>query len=99
MIPEDPSPMSRGGAFGELVGRLPIWLAEGGPDDDVVLSSRVRLARNVAGHRFTPKASADERRDVLCQIREGLTKAELVAHPEGTSSTYWFDINELDTFQ
>jgi protein arginine kinase len=37
------------------------WLEEGGRDSDVVVSSRVRLARNVAGYPFVWTASAVDR--------------------------------------
>ncbi len=57
------------------------WL-RGGPEGDVVVSSRVRLARNIAGYRFLPKASAQEiarieellrNRILSCNIRPELT--------------------------
>ncbi len=40
-----------------------------GPDGDVVVSSRVRLARNLAGHLFTHQASHAERRGILDACR------------------------------
>ena len=35
------------------------WLAAAAPDSDVVISSRVRLARNVEGYTFVPRLDAD----------------------------------------
>lgn len=32
------------------------WLADGGPSDGVILSTRMRLARNLEGHPFPPRA-------------------------------------------
>jgi|WetSurMetagenome_2_1015567.scaffolds.fasta_scaffold00027_39 protein arginine kinase len=40
---------------------LPSWLAEAGPESDVVISTRARLARNLAHHRFPRRASSFER--------------------------------------
>jgi protein arginine kinase len=57
------------------------WL-RGGPEDDVVVSSRVRLARNVSGRPFLAKASREEIADIeemlrttilSCGLRPGLT--------------------------
>ena len=36
------------------------WLRGSGPDSDVVISSRVRLARNLAAYPFLSTASATE---------------------------------------
>ena len=36
------------------------WMNEEGPDDDIVLSSRVRLARNLDKYRFPTVASSEE---------------------------------------
>jgi protein arginine kinase len=44
---------------------LPPWLSGNGPDSDVVLSTRVRLARNLAHHQFPWRASLFERTQVF----------------------------------
>ena len=49
---------------------LASWLAGSGPDSDIVLSSRVRLARNLSGVSFPNKASADEANSVVEQARK-----------------------------
>ena len=36
------------------------WSGETGPNGDVVLSSRVRLARNLTGFPFVNRASTDQ---------------------------------------
>ena len=59
MSAQDPSGQPPQGAV------LPGWLAAEGPDADVVVSSRVRLARNLADHLFAPKATRDDRVGVL----------------------------------
>jgi len=46
------------------------WLDASGEHADVVLSTRIRLARNVEGYAFTPRARDAERLRVLSQIRD-----------------------------
>jgi protein arginine kinase len=48
------------------------WLDASGAHSDVVLSARVRLARNVDGYAFTGRARDGERLRVLAQVRDGL---------------------------
>src|SRR4051794_18969055 len=48
------------------------WLDAAGAHSDVVLSTRVRLARNVEGYAFTGRARDGERLRVLVQLREAL---------------------------
>ncbi len=49
------------------------WLATGGPMGEVVISSRIRLARNVANHRFLSRASADERAEIERALFEAIS--------------------------
>src|SRR3954464_12551083 len=48
------------------------WLDAAGSHSDVVLSTRVRLARNVDGYAFTGRAPDGERLRVPVQLREAL---------------------------
>ncbi len=41
------------------------WLKADGPHADIVLSTRIRLARNLQSFRFGTRAEADDRREVL----------------------------------
>lgn len=47
---------------------FPAWLRQEGPDMDVVVSTRCRIARNLEGHQFPHRAKDAELRqvDVLC---------------------------------
>jgi protein arginine kinase len=58
---------SRGGA----------WLRGGGPQGDVVISSRVRLARNLAGFPFLTRASDDQKQEIVERIRAPLGGVDL----------------------
>jgi len=52
------------------------WMEGGGPDSDVVVSSRVRAARNIEGHPFSCLASEQENSEALEKIRAGTIKKE-----------------------
>jgi len=54
------------------------WLRGEGELSDVLLSSRVRLARNLAGRLFATKATRRDRQATLDISREWLMRAELV---------------------
>ena len=53
------------------------WLRTDGKDSDVVLSSRVRLARNLAGQPFVHKSSEADLRHVLTVCRGAIEEASL----------------------
>ena len=57
----------------------PAWLALDAPDGDIVVSSRVRYARNVCGYRFPHWASPDDLRAVQNLVRSGLSGLKLEA--------------------
>lgn len=46
------------------------WLDASGPNADVVISTRMRLARNIAGYAFTARAREGERLRLLAQVRD-----------------------------
>ena len=64
------------------------WLRADGPQGDVVLSSRVRLARNLAGQRFVHKASESDLRLVLDVCRGAIERAGL------GEQAVWVDLHE-----
>jgi len=51
------------------------WLQPGGPQSDIVLSTRVRLARNVAGRPFCSRLRPDERQDLEAHLKAAILKA------------------------
>jgi protein arginine kinase len=53
-----------------LTHKMPAWLSCGGPDNDVAISTRVRLARNLAHHRFPLRASLFERTQVFEEVTD-----------------------------
>ncbi len=55
------------------------WITASGAHADIVLSSRVRLARNVAGFAFSPRARDGERLLVLQHVREAAVHVDLLS--------------------
>jgi len=55
------------------------WLDASGEHAGVVLSTRIRLARNLQGHAFGPRARVNDREAVLEQTRRAVAKVELLA--------------------
>ena len=47
---------------------LPSWFSHTGPHADLVISTRVRLARNLANHRFPYHAGRSERKQVFDEV-------------------------------
>ena len=47
------------------------WLDASGPSSHLVLSTRIRLARNLAGRVFQGRNSESEREDILETVRGG----------------------------
>ena len=48
------------------------WLRGDGPESDIVISSRIRLARNVAGFAFVSRASADSRFQIVQMVKSAM---------------------------
>jgi protein arginine kinase len=53
-----------------------MWAQGSGPDSDVVVSSRVRLARNLAGHRFPTRQSPEEATEVVHLVERAVAILE-----------------------
>jgi protein arginine kinase len=53
------------------------WLRGTGPESDIVISSRVRLARNLAAFPFTNRASANQKAEIEVMLRERIGKLEV----------------------
>jgi protein arginine kinase len=62
-------------SYRELAER-PAWVSRPGEDYDVVISSRVRLARNLSVLPFPPQLSDDERGEVIEAVAEAVSKTE-----------------------
>src|SRR5262245_3634815 len=60
-----------------LTSRLGEWLRGNGPESDVVVSTRIRLARNVAAAPFTTRSSPHQKAETEARIREAIATLEL----------------------
>lgn len=69
------------------------WLSGQGEESMVVLSTRVRLARNVAGANFPPQADEETKRRIISYFDSAITRSELLALGEYHKAA---DINDLD---
>ncbi len=61
----------------EISGNINEWFSGEGPLSDVVISSRVRLARNLAGHRFLAVCTATEKGEILRKLKDVLMELDL----------------------
>ena len=52
------------------------WLRGTGPESDIVISSRIRLARNLAAFPFTSRASAHQKADMEVLLRDRIRQME-----------------------
>lgn len=69
------------------------WLRTGGREGDVVMSSRIRFARNIAGFPFPHRAKRDERRELLTLVRDRAINSHLA------SQLLWVDLEESPTIE
>ncbi len=56
------------------------WLRGSGPESDIVMCSRIRLARNLATYPFTNRASRGEKGDIEREVKAVLTRGGLDLH-------------------
>lgn len=68
------------------------WMKGDGPDSDIVISSRIRIARNLRAYPFPMLATNQQSKEVLDKVSEVLNKEEL-----GTISRFTLlPLSELD---
>jgi protein arginine kinase len=63
------------------------WLRGTGPESDIVMCSRIRLARNLADFPFSNRASRGEKTGIEAAVRQAVERA-------GLNLTY-FDVNSM----
>ncbi|MDZ7266030.1 MAG: ATP--guanido phosphotransferase [candidate division KSB1 bacterium] len=62
----------------ELAKTIPSWLQRSGPYGNIVLATRIRLARNLAAHPFPNKADRNSQAQVIAKVWEALASLPLV---------------------
>jgi protein arginine kinase len=75
----------------ELASRCGEWLRGSGPESDIVISTRIRLARNLADFPFVRRCTPSDRLAIERNVREGIDK---VAPWQGGIS--YVDVAELN---
>ena len=68
------------------------FLADAGPDEDIAISSRIRLARNLAGHRFPVAADSAELHGICDEVSKAARESGVLGCPECFS----FDPERMD---
>lgn len=66
------------------------WLRGTGPESDIVMSSRVRLARNVAHYPFVSRASEQDRGEIERYLRERIASSQVGSRLE------YIDVGRLE---
>ena len=79
--------------FEEMAKKPATWLSGEGDEALVVLSSRVRLARNVAGCSFPTTADSETRKRIIGYFDSTIAKSELLSSGKLFTAT---DLSELD---
>jgi len=79
--------------FEEMAKTPAKWLSGTGRDAMVVLSTRVRLARNIAGCQFPEAADSDNRRRIVNYFDSCYTRSEMLSQGAYYKAS---DIDELD---
>jgi protein arginine kinase len=69
------------------------WLRATGPESDVVISSRLRMARNLATYPFLSRLAAEQRDAIIQEVREAVKGSNFLKHAYFLSST---ELPELD---
>ena len=67
------------------------WLRGTGPESDIVISSRIRLARNVARFPFLSRANVKQKKELEEIVRDKIKEAEI------TSDLRYINLAEIDT--
>ncbi len=60
-----------------LLPNLGEWLRGTGPDADVVVSTRIRLARNLAQFPFSGRATHHQKSEIEAKVKDAVARAEL----------------------
>ncbi|MHC4166642.1 MAG: ATP--guanido phosphotransferase [Planctomycetota bacterium] len=53
------------------------WFDGSGPLSDIIMSSRIRLARNLAGYKFLNRCSVAEKTEILNRLKDVITSLDL----------------------
>jgi protein arginine kinase len=69
------------------------WLRGTGPQSDIVISSRVRLARNLGSYPFLSRMKPQERREAENRLREIILESDVMP------TNIWFDLYDTEPLE
>ncbi|MGE3108742.1 MAG: ATP--guanido phosphotransferase [Phycisphaerales bacterium] len=70
------------------------WLSAAAGESDVVVSSRIRLARNLVGFPFPKKGSRVQRQQVMDLIRARVQRLARTSAPDDRARLAWIDVHQ-----
>ena len=73
------------------------WLRGSGPESDIVVSSRIRLARNLAEFPFISRATDTDRAEIERRVREHIDT--LSKQDVFNREVVYIDVNELEELE
>jgi len=76
--------------IGDLLNDKGEWLRSTGPNADIVMSSRIRLARNLAKYPFSHWASKKEQQEILTAVKEAAVSSKKM------KTSLCLDIGKMD---
>ncbi|MBU4342893.1 MAG: protein arginine kinase [Candidatus Omnitrophica bacterium] len=77
--------------IGDLLNNQGEWLKTTGPNSDIVMSSRIRLARNLSNYPFSHWASKKEQQEVLKAAKQAVGSSKKIKDP------LCLDIGKIDS--
>jgi protein arginine kinase len=80
--------------FNELTTHSGEWLRGAGPESDIVISSRIRLARNLADYPFLSRATEADRAAIESNLRNAVSN--LKASQRLSEATLYIDVGKLE---
>jgi len=79
--------------FDDLLRSTGEWLAPGGPMSDVVISSRIRLARNLAGWPFLSRTSRTQKTEIAKILAQAISVSDL------GRQTMYVDVDQIEPLE
>jgi protein arginine kinase len=80
--------------FNDLTNSSGEWLRGVGPESDIVISSRIRLARNLADFPFLSRATDSDRAAIEASLRASVTS--LMSSHRLNEGTLYVDVGHLE---
>jgi protein arginine kinase len=69
------------------------WLRTDGPRSEIVISSRVRLARNLSGYPFAIRATDEQKSEIAQRVKAPLHRLPLKTRP------FWVDLDKAEKLE